>query len=67
MSASLRPTVHRGRAWYTGQAHERKAFHILIGSSNTAEAWTDGHSYIAFVNAKIYDRFLLPYIIGANT
>ena len=25
-----------------------KSFHILLGQSNTAEAWTDGESYIAF-------------------
>ncbi|AHG20663.1 DNA mismatch repair protein MutL [Chania multitudinisentens RB-25] len=37
-----------GRRWSTGQSNGGKRFHILIGNSNRAEAWTDGHSYIAF-------------------
>lgn len=37
-----------GRRWSTGRSHGGKNFHILIGNSNNAEAWTDGHRYIAF-------------------
>lgn len=37
-----------GQLYSTGQSRGGKQFHILIGSSNSAEAWTDGHSYIAF-------------------
>ncbi|MBK4716166.1 MULTISPECIES: ATP-binding protein [Tenebrionibacter/Tenebrionicola group] len=37
-----------GQRYSTGQSRGGKQFHILIGSSNSAEAWTDGHSYIAF-------------------
>lgn len=44
-----------GRRWSTGQSNGGKRFHILIGDSNNAEAWTDGHSYIAF-NADVVRR-----------
>ncbi|MEX5685333.1 ATP-binding protein [Pseudomonas silesiensis] len=36
-----------GQPSYGGRAHDGKAFHILLGKSNIAEAWTDGNSYIA--------------------
>ncbi|VXD06057.1 DNA mismatch repair protein MutL [Enterobacterales bacterium 8AC] len=37
-----------GRRWSTSRTNSGKRFHILLGQSNSAEAWTDGHSYIAF-------------------
>lgn len=44
-----------GQASYNNRANGGKSFHILLGDSNTAEAWTDGKSYIA-VGQKVVQR-----------
>lgn len=44
-----------GRPSYGGQVRSGKSFHIFLGDSNTAEAWTDGSSYIA-VNITVVRR-----------
>ncbi|HHV7525057.1 TPA: ATP-binding protein [Burkholderia orbicola] len=54
---ALRTILHHYAAVLTGgdrcyngspRARGGKSFQILLGQSNTAEAWTDGDSYIAF-------------------
>ncbi|MCY9763256.1 ATP-binding protein [Paenibacillus alvei] len=40
--------LHQRRYRNGRVAYDEKTFSILLGSSNTAEAWTDGESYIAF-------------------
>ncbi|CAH2782721.1 MAG: FIG00460623: hypothetical protein, partial [uncultured Paraburkholderia sp.] len=56
---ALRTILHHYAAVLTGGerryhgspiARGGKSFQILLGQSNTAEAWTDGDSYIAFRN-----------------
>ena len=44
-----------GRASSTGRARGRVTFSILLGVSTSADAWTDGKTYIAF-NADIVRR-----------
>ena len=44
-----------GRPTYGGQVRDGKSLHIFLGESNTAEAWTDGSSYIA-INLAIVKR-----------
>ncbi|WP_315851107.1 ATP-binding protein [Yersinia aldovae] len=58
-----------GQEWYTGKVSGGKNYQILLGSSNSAEAWTDGESYIAIdVNIvkriKTYPLKAISYIFS---
>ncbi|EIP3952750.1 ATP-binding protein [Salmonella enterica] len=44
-----------GHRYRSNDTRGGKRFHILVGSSNNAEAWTDGDTYIAF-NVDIIKR-----------
>lgn len=52
LCAGGRKTRNRGSHYLSGDEFRK---HILLGESNTMEAWTDGESYLAF-NANIVRR-----------
>lgn len=56
-----------GQAYSNGRLvwDDPRRLHIMLGDSNTAEAWTDGESYIAF-DKKIVERLKTDPLRTAN-
>ncbi|TXI19944.1 MAG: ATP-binding protein [Roseateles sp.] len=56
-----------GQAYTDGRLawNDSRRMQVLLGESNTAEAWTDGESYIAF-NKRIVERLRVEPLRTAN-
>ncbi|MFK4132330.1 ATP-binding protein [Pseudomonas luteola] len=54
-----------GHIHYNNRARGSRRFKVLIGSSNIAEAWTDGESYIA-INVEIVKKLVKEPLLIAG-